>query len=51
VHSRTCSVSALTWNEVLRDAICDRVVHHAHRIELNGDSMRKVRAKLVPEEG
>ncbi len=33
----------------LADAICDRVVHHAHRIELKGESMRKVRAKPAQE--
>lgn len=33
----------------LADAICDRVVHHAHRIELKGESLRKVRAKPAQE--
>jgi DNA replication protein DnaC len=28
----------------LADAILDRVVHNAYRIELNGDSLRKRRA-------
>jgi len=37
-------------NPTLADAICDRVLHHAHRIELTGESMRKGRAKPVPEE-
>jgi hypothetical protein len=27
------------------DAILDRLVHNAHRIELNGESMRRARAK------
>jgi DNA replication protein DnaC len=33
----------------LADPICDRVVHHGHRIELKGESMRKVRAKPAQE--
>lgn len=37
-----------SWYEVIgdktiADAILDRIVHHAHRIELNGESMRKLR--------
>ncbi|MBQ0937883.1 ATP-binding protein, partial [Ideonella paludis] len=27
------------------DAILDRVVHQAHRLQLKGESMRKVQAK------
>lgn len=30
----------------IADAILDRVVHQAHRIQLKGDSMRKTRARL-----
>jgi len=38
------------WHEVIgdptiADAICDRIIHSAHRIELKGDSMRKIYAK------
>jgi DNA replication protein DnaC len=38
------------WHEVIgektiADAILDRIVHDAHRIELNGESMRKVKGK------
>jgi len=38
------------WHEAindntLADAILDRLVHNAHRIELKGESMRKIRAK------
>ena len=34
------------WHEVIgeptiADAICDRIIHHAHRIELKGESLRK----------
>jgi len=30
----------------MADAILDRIIHQAHRIELNGESMRKKGAKL-----
>src|SRR6202048_3794531 len=38
------------WNEIIgdqiyADAILDRLVHNAHRIELAGESMRRARAK------
>ena len=38
------------WHEVIgektvADAILDRIVHDAHRLELRGESMRKVREK------
>jgi DNA replication protein DnaC len=38
------------WHEIIgdptyADAILDRLVHNAHRIELNGESMRRARAK------
>jgi DNA replication protein DnaC len=29
----------------MADGILDRLVHNAHRIEMNGDSMRKNRGK------
>ena len=31
--------------KTIADAIMDRLVHSAHRIELNGESMRKKRKK------
>jgi len=39
------------WHEVIgektiADAILDRIVHDAHRIELKGESLRKTRIKL-----
>ena len=42
------------WHEqigdpTLADAILDRLVHAAHRMELNGDSMRKKQANLTEE--
>ena len=42
------------WHEALgdptlADAILDRVVHNAYRIDLNGKSMRKERGKLTTD--
>lgn len=34
-------------DNTVADAIMDRIVHKAHRIELKGDSMRKKRAKQI----
>ena len=39
------------WHDVIgdptiADAILDRVVHNAHKIELKGESVRKTKAKL-----
>jgi DNA replication protein DnaC len=33
------------WHQIIgestiADAICDRIIHHAHRIELEGESVR-----------
>ncbi|MGO7077422.1 IS21-like element helper ATPase IstB [Rhizobium johnstonii] len=36
-------------NPTLADAILDRLVHNAYRIELTGESMRKQRAPALPE--
>ena len=33
-------------NETLADAILDRLVHNSYRIDLKGESMRKVRSKM-----
>jgi len=43
------------WHEVIgektiADAILDRIVHDAHRIELKGESLRKTRLKLKENE-
>lgn len=43
-----------TWHlkqadPTLADAILDRVVHNAYRIELSGDSLRKTKKKLPPQ--
>lgn len=32
-------------DHTIADAICDRLVHSSHKIELNGDSMRKEKSK------
>jgi DNA replication protein DnaC len=50
----TSQLAPALWHDylghpTLADAICDRVVHHAHRIELKGDSLRKVRATPAQE--
>ncbi|TBW31958.1 AAA family ATPase, partial [Siculibacillus lacustris] len=39
-------------DNTVADAVLDRLVHNAHRIELAGDSMRKQRASplLTPAE-
>ena len=43
------------WHEVINDAtvadaILDRLVHNAYRLELNGESLRKTRAGLNPND-
>ena len=37
----------LITNSTVADAICDRLVHNAHRITLKGDSMRKTKNRLT----
>ena len=59
-HGRasTLMVSQLpvsSWHEVIGeptigDAICDRIVHAAHRINLEGDSVRKLYAERAQRE-
>jgi DNA replication protein DnaC len=36
-------------NPTLADAILDRLVHNAHRIQLHGDSLRRKRAAIPAE--
>ena len=43
------------WHEVIgdptyADAILDRLVHNAHRIDLAGDSLRRTRPKSLPKD-
>lgn len=47
----TSQVPVNKWYEVIgeqtiADAILDRIVHNAHRIELKGESMRKKRMDI-----
>jgi DNA replication protein DnaC len=47
----TSQVPASNWhaiigNPTLGDAILDRIVHNAYRIELSGDSLRKHKAEV-----
>jgi len=45
------------WHQVIgdptiADAICDRIIHNSHRIELKGESVRKIYANRgVEKEG
>jgi DNA replication protein DnaC len=34
-------------DETIADAVCDRLVHNAHRVKLGGESIRKVKADLT----
>ena len=36
--------------DLLADAILDRLVHNAHRLNLKGESMRKILGKLTESE-
>ena len=40
----------LVGNPTLADAILDRIVHNAYRVELNGESMRKKKGHKPEEE-
>jgi DNA replication protein DnaC len=45
----TSQLPLAKWHEIIgeptfADAILDRIVHNAHRLELDGPSMRKVKA-------
>ena len=47
----TSQLPVSTWHDVigeptLADAILDRIVHNSYRLELDGPSMRKIKAKL-----
>lgn len=41
---------ALIGDPSVADAILDRLVHHAHRIELKGESLRRVKNRLAAQE-
>ncbi len=34
-------------DETIADAVCDRLVHNAHRVKLSGESIRKVKGDLT----
>lgn len=42
---------SLFTNPTIADAALDRLVHSAYRLELTGDSMRKLRSRLTAKEG
>ena len=49
IRYMTSQLPVPTWHEVigeptLGDAILDRIVHNAYRLELDGPSMRKIKA-------
>jgi len=43
----TSQLPVHTWHEAIADAILDRLVHNAHRLELAGESMRKRNSKTI----
>jgi DNA replication protein DnaC len=50
----TSQIPATAWHDLIgepsvADAICDRLIHSAYLIELQGPSMREVRAKAQPD--
>ena len=52
----TSQLPLTTWHDVIgeptfADAILDRIVHNAYRLELSGQSLRKIRAKTGDENG
>ena len=51
----TSQLPADRWHDIIgdptyADAILDRLVHNAHRIELSGDSLRKTRSRPLKED-
>ena len=51
----TSQLSTAHWHEqigdpTVADSILDRVVHNAYRVELSGESIRKVRGRKPREE-
>jgi DNA replication protein DnaC len=50
----TSQVPVKSWYEIIgertvADAILDRLIHNAHRMQLMGESMRRKRSKLLNE--
>ena len=58
-ESSTVMISQLPVSEwydtigdnTLADAILDRIVHNSHRLELGGESMRKIEAEKTEKQG
>ena len=58
-HDKKCTIvtsqlPVKLWHETigngtLADAILDRLIHIAYRIEMKGESMRKIKSKLTNE--
>lgn len=51
----TSQLDPTAWHAVIgdatvADAICDRLIHGAHRLTLHGESLRKPKAALTPTE-
>ena len=44
-HSRVKVINVVWGNRVLADAIMDRLLHGAHRLNLKGESLRKAKAQ------
>jgi DNA replication protein DnaC len=42
---------AAIGDQTIADAICDRLLHTAYRLELRGDSMRKKQGEIRKEGG
>ena len=38
---------AIIGDETIADAVCDRLIHNAHRLKLGGESIRKTKADLT----
>ena len=53
-NGRPCQLPVSTWHAqigdpTIADSILDRLVHNAHRIDLQGESIRKLRRKIGEE--
>ena len=51
----TSQMPTAHWHEqigdpTIADSILDRLIHNAYRVELNGESIRKVRGRKAREE-
>ena len=43
----TGRLHSVIGDETIADAVCDRLVHNAHRVKLGGESIRKVKGDLT----